>query len=339
MDYKQAGVDIEAGNKAVELMKKYVRSTYRREVLGDIGGFGSLFSLDLKKYPEPVLVSGTDGVGTKLKIAFLANKHDTVGIDLVAMCVNDILTVGAEPLFFLDYIATGRLIPEKISSIIKGIAEGCKQAGCALVGGETAEMPGFYAEEEYDLAGFAVGVVNKKDIVDGRNIKEGDILVGLGSSGLHSNGFSLVRKILLSTHNLSVGQTVSRLGKTLGEELLTPTKIYVKSILTLRDKVEIKGMAHITGGGLPENLPRCLPAGTGAWLDSSAWKPQEIFTLIQELGGVSQEEMYRVFNLGIGFVVVVPPQDAEKTLDILKETGEKAFIIGEVVTGQGVEIK
>ncbi|MBT9164479.1 MAG: Phosphoribosylformylglycinamidine cyclo-ligase [candidate division WS2 bacterium] len=339
MDYKLAGVDIEAGNKAVEMMKKYVSSTYRSEVLGDVGGFGSLFALDISKYPEPVLVSGTDGVGTKLKIAFMTDKHDTVGIDLVAMCVNDILTSGAEPLFFLDYLATGRLKPEKISSIVKGIAKGCKQAGCALVGGETAEMPGFYSQDEYDLAGFAVGVVNKENIVDGRNIKEGDVLLGLGSSGLHSNGYSLVRKIFFDRHNLTVDKTIPRLGKTLGEELLTPTKIYVKSILTLRDKLEIKGMAHITGGGLLENLPRCLPPGSGAMIDSLAWQPQEIFTLLQELGGVSREEMYRVFNMGVGFVVVVSPEDAEKAVEILQEVGEQVFVIGRIISWKGVEIK
>ncbi|MBT9145064.1 MAG: Phosphoribosylformylglycinamidine cyclo-ligase [candidate division WS2 bacterium] len=339
MDYKLSGVDIEAGNKAVEMMKKYVRSTYRSEVLGDVGGFGSLFKLDINKYSEPVLVSGTDGVGTKLKIAFMTDKHDTVGLDLVAMCVNDILTSGAEPLFFLDYIATAKLIPEKISSIVKGIAEGCKQAGCALIGGETAEMPGFYNQDEYDLAGFAVGVVNKNNIIDGRNIKEGDMLLGLGSSGLHSNGYSLVRKIFFDRHNFTVDKTISRLGKTLGEELLTPTKIYVKSILTLRDKLEIKGMAHITGGGLLENLPRCLPEGVGAKIDSQTWQPQEIFTLLQELGEVSREEMYRVFNMGIGFVVVVSPKDSEKAVEILHEIREKVFVLGRVISGKGVDIK
>ncbi len=339
MDYKLSGVDIEAGNKAVEMMKKYVRSTYRSEVLGDVGGFGSLFKLDINKYSEPVLVSGTDGVGTKLKIAFMTDKHDTVGLDLVAMCVNDILTSGAEPLFFLDYIATAKLIPEKISSIVKGIAEGCKQAGCALIGGETAEMPGFYNQDEYDLAGFAVGVVNKNNIVDGRNIKEGDILLGLGSSGLHSNGYSLVRKILFDRYDFSIDKTISRLGKTVGEELLTPTKIYVKSILALRDKLDIKGMAHITGGGLLENLPRCLPEGVGAKIDSQTWQPQEIFTLLQELGEVSREEMYRVFNMGIGFVVVVAPENAEKAVGILHEIREKVFVLGRVISGKGVDIK
>ncbi|MBT9151578.1 MAG: Phosphoribosylformylglycinamidine cyclo-ligase [candidate division WS2 bacterium] len=339
MDYKLSGVDIEAGNKAVEMMKKYVRSTYRSEVLGDVGGFGSLFKLDINKYSEPVLVSGTDGVGTKLKIAFMTDKHDTVGLDLVAMCVNDILTSGAEPLFFLDYIATAKLIPEKISSIVKGIAEGCKQAGCALIGGETAEMPGFYNQDEYDLAGFAVGVVNKNNIVDGRNIKEGDILLGLGSSGLHSNGYSLVRKIFFDRYDFSIDKTISRLGKTVGEELLTPTKIYVKSILALRDKLDIKGMAHITGGGLLENLPRCLPEGVGAKIDSQTWQPQEIFTLLQELGEVSREEMYRVFNMGIGFVVVVAPENAEKAVGILHEIREKVFVLGRVISGKGVDIK
>ncbi len=339
MDYKLSGVDIEAGNKAVEMMKKYVRSTYRSEVLGDVGGFGSLFKLDINKYSEPVLVSGTDGVGTKLKIAFMTDKHDTVGLDLVAMCVNDILTSGAEPLFFLDYIATAKLIPEKISSIVKGIAEGCKQAGCALIGGETAEMPGFYNQDEYDLAGFAVGVVNKNNIVDGRNIKEGDILLGLGSSGLHSNGYSLVRKILFDRYDFSIDKTISRLGKTVGEELLTPTKIYVKSILALRDKLDIKGMAHITGGGLLENLPRCLPPGAGVMIDSQTWQPQEIFTLLQELGEVSREEMYRVFNMGIGFVVVVSPKDSEKAVEILHEIREKVFVLGRVISGKGVDIK
>ncbi len=339
MDYKMSGVDIVAGNKAVEMMKKYVRSTCRSEVLGDVGGFSGLFSLDINKYPEPVLVSGTDGVGTKLKIAFMTDKHDTIGIDLVAMCVNDILTSGAEPLFFLDYLATGKLIPEKVSSIVKGIAEGCKQAGCALIGGETAEMPGFYNQDEYDLAGFAVGVVNKNNIIGGRNIKEGDMLLGLGSSGLHSNGYSLVRKIFFDKHNFTVDKTISRLGKTLGEELLTPTKIYVKSILTLLDKLEIKGMAHITGGGLLENIPRCLPEGVGAEIDSQNWQPQEIFTLLQELGEVSKEEMYRVFNMGIGFVVVVSSKDAEKAVEILPEIGEKVFVLGSVVSGKGVSIK
>jgi phosphoribosylformylglycinamidine cyclo-ligase len=336
--YKDAGVDIDAGNEAVRLMKKHVQSTQRPEVLTEIGNFGGLFALS-DQYQEPVLVSGTDGVGTKLKIAFLLDKHDTIGQDAVAMCVNDIIVHGAEPLFFLDYLAVGKLHQEQVAAIVSGVAAGCRQAGCALIGGETAEMPGFYPVGEYDLAGFAVGVVERKKIIDGRQVKAGDVVIGLPSSGLHSNGYSLARKVLLEKAVLKPDTFQPELGKTLGEELLTPTKIYVKTILHLLSRVSVRGMAHITGGGLPENLPRILPPGLGVQLDKSAWAVPPIFSLIQKRGAVPEAEMYRTFNMGIGFVCLVSPEAAEKACASLEEAGEQPVIIGQVTHGAGVRLE
>ncbi|MEK6697793.1 MAG: phosphoribosylformylglycinamidine cyclo-ligase [Nitrospirota bacterium] len=330
--YKDAGVDIDAGDLFVEKIKPYVKSTFRPEVLTHIGGFGGLFAL--KKYKNPVLVSGTDGVGTKLKIAFLTNRHDTVGIDLVAMCVNDIVVQGAEPLFFLDYFATGRLKPEAHADIVKGIAAGCKQAGCALIGGETAEMPSFYGAEEYDLAGFAVGVVERKKIVDGSKIKAGDCLIGLASSGLHSNGYSLVRRVLLETSGYSVNDVLPELGKPLGDVLLTPTRIYVRTVLKLMTGFAIRGMAHITGGGITENLPRVLPKGTQAIVRKGSWDIHPVFTLLQQKAGVDDEEMYRDFNMGIGMILVVPAKQADSVMKKAGKLGEKAYLIGEIVRGK-----
>lgn len=332
--YKDAGVDIDAGDEFVEKIKPYVKSTFRPEVLTHIGGFGGLFAL--KKYKNPVLVSGTDGVGTKLKIAFLTNRHDTVGIDLVAMCVNDILVQGAEPLFFLDYFATGKLRPKEHSDIVKGIAEGCRQSGCALIGGETAEMPSFYAADEYDLAGFAVGAVEKKKIIDGSKIKPGHQLIGLASSGLHSNGYSLVRKALLENAGYGVNEVVPELGKPLGEVLLTPTKIYVKTILALLKEFDIHGMAHITGGGITENTPRMLPKGTAALVRKGTWDIPPIFNLVQDKASVDDEEMYRDFNMGIGMIIAVPAKQADALLKKAKKMREKAYHIGEIIKGKQV---
>ncbi len=337
--YKDAGVDIDAGNEAVRLIRHHVRSTFRPEVLGDIGGFGGLFALDTKKYPEPVLVSGADGVGTKLKVAFLMDKHDTVGQDAVAMCVNDILVQGAEPLFFLDYLAVGRLDPAKVAAIVGGVATGCRLAGCALIGGETAEMPGFYPDGEYDLAGFAVGVADRSRLIDGARIKEGDAVIGLPSSGLHSNGFSLARRVFFDLAGWAVDRHVPELGKTLGEELLTPTEIYVRAVLSLLPVVDVCGMAHITGGGLLENLPRCLPAGFGVCLDPSSWTVPPVFELIRKLGRVERNEMYRTFNMGIGFCLVVPAEKAEKTIRLLGAASQESAVIGEVVKGEGVTFR
>ncbi|PKM76531.1 MAG: phosphoribosylformylglycinamidine cyclo-ligase [Firmicutes bacterium HGW-Firmicutes-15] len=330
LSYKEAGVDIDAANESVDLIKKWTNRTKRSEVLSDIGSFGGLFALNSGKYQEPVLVSGTDGVGTKLKIAQMLGAHDTVGIDLVAMCVNDILAHGAEPLFFLDYIALGKLQPDMVEKLVKGVSEGCLQAGCALIGGETAEMPGFYKEDEYDLAGFAVGVVERSRLINGVTIQDGDILVGLASSGIHSNGYSLVRKVLLEKAELRLDQELDELGHTLGEELITPTRIYVKSVLSLLDEVEIHGMAHITGGGLAENLQRIMPAGIGAEINTTFLETPAIFKLIARLGKVPQEEMYRTFNMGIGYVLVIPPHHLDKALKHLRVKGEKAIVIGEV---------
>ncbi|MGD8191800.1 phosphoribosylformylglycinamidine cyclo-ligase [Brevibacillus ginsengisoli] len=335
--YKQAGVDIQAGNEAVEKMKKHVKRTFRPEVMTDLGGFGALFKLNAKKYENPILVSGTDGVGTKLKIAFAMDKHDTIGVDAVAMCVNDVVVQGAEPLFFLDYLACDKVIPEKIEAIVKGIADGCEQAGCSLIGGETAEMPGMYAEGEYDIAGFTVGVVDEHKMIDGKNVKPGDVLIGIRSSGVHSNGFSLVRKVLLTDHQMRLDQHVEELGKTLGEELLTPTKIYVKSMLSLLEKFEIKAMAHITGGGFTENIPRVLPAGTQAEIDYGSWPIQPIFSLVEELGKVSRADMFRTFNMGIGMVLVVDNEAAVSVMQELERMGEPAYLIGRISSGdQGV---
>lgn len=327
--YKDSGVDIDAADLSVQMIKRYARQTHIDGVLGDIGNFGAFFQLD-DSLRQPVLVSGADGVGTKLKVAFMMDKHDTVGIDCVAMCVNDILVHGARPLFFLDYIAVGKLIPEKISQIVKGIAEGCTQAGCALIGGETAQMPDMYKEEEYDLAGFAVGVVEEK-LLDGSKIKQRDAVIGLASNGLHSNGFSLVRKVLLG--KMKVDEYISDLKKTLGEELLTPTKIYVRTVLdVLNDKIH--GMAHITGGGLLENLPRILPEGLEFRIDKNSWEVPVIFKIIQRLGKIDSKEMYRTFNMGIGFVMVVERDEVENLLRKLNELGQNAWIIGDIVPGE-----
>jgi len=335
ISYKKAGVDIYEAEKFVKMISPIVRTTFRKEVLTDIGLFAGLFKLDIRKYKEPVLVSGTDGVGTKLKIAFQADKHDTVGIDLVAMCVNDILTLGAEPLFFLDYFATGKLNAEKASQVIKGIIEGCRQAGCALIGGETAEMPGFYKKNEYDLSGFAVGVINKSDIIHGKAINEGDVIIGVASSGLHSNGFSLVRKVLFDIGKIKIDQYVSELGCSIAEELLKPTEIYVKAYFTLKGKVKIKGMAHITGGGIPGNLPRILPKGKTSVIYKNSWEIHPIFQFIQKIGKITEVEMFKVFNMGIGYIFVVDAQDVKKALSQINNKGYRAYLIGEIVKGKG----
>jgi phosphoribosylformylglycinamidine cyclo-ligase len=334
--YKKAGVDIAAGNEAVERMKKHVKRTFRPEVMTDLGGFGGLFGLNKDKYEEPVLVSGTDGVGTKLKIAFAMDKHDTIGIDAVAMCVNDIIVQGAEPLFFLDYLACDKVIPEKIEAIIKGISDGCVQSGCALIGGETAEMPGMYAEGEYDIAGFTVGIVDKKKIIDGSAIRPGDVVLGLASSGVHSNGFSLVRKLLLEDKGYTLHDHVDALGDKLGNVLLTPTKLYVKPILAILDKVAIKGMAHITGGGFIENIPRVLPDGVNVEIEYGSWPILPIFELLQREGGISNNDMFRTFNMGIGMVVVVSAEDAEKAVQLAEAQGEKVYSLGKVTEGNRV---
>jgi phosphoribosylformylglycinamidine cyclo-ligase len=343
--YKQAGVNIAAGNEAVERMKKHVRKTFRPEVLTGLGGFGGLFSLNKDKYEEPVLVSGTDGVGTKLKLAFAMDKHDTIGIDAVAMCVNDVVVTGAEPLFFLDYLACGKLVPEKIEAIVKGVADGCEQAGCALIGGETAEMPGMYQDGEYDIAGFTVGIVDRPKVIDGSTIQPGDAVIGFASSGVHSNGFSLVRRLLLEQKGYALTDKPSELdGKTLGETLLEPTRIYVKQILRLLEKVTVKGMAHITGGGFIENIPRVLPEGVNVDINRGAWPVLPIFSLMQQAGGISDRDMYTTFNMGIGMVLVVPAEQAEQALEAAQEQGERAYRIGtvtdgsRVVTFEGVEL-
>lgn len=335
MDYKQAGVDVTAGYKAVELMKESVKATFRKEVLADLGGFGGLFDISKAKGMEkPVLVSGTDGVGTKLKIAFLMDKHDTVGRDAVAMCVNDVVCSGAECLFFLDYIACGKNYPEKIAEIVKGVAEGCRQAGCSLIGGETAEMPGFYPEDEYDLAGFTVGIMDGTKAIDGHTIAPGDVLIGITSSGIHSNGYSLVRKIF-EPDKENVKEYVPELGMTLGEALLTPTKIYVKPVLDLISKVEVKGISHITGGGFIENVPRMLPEGTKAVIKEGSYPIPPIFTLLENKGNIERMSMYNTFNMGIGMVICVAENDADKAIEILKENGETAYRIGHIETTEG----
>lgn len=330
--YASAGVDIEAGNTAVAMMRKSVRSTFRPGVIDDIGGFGGMFALDTARYREPVLVSGADGVGTKLRVAMMMEKHDTIGIDAVAMCVNDILVQGAEPLFFLDYLAVGKLFPEKVAAIVSGVAEGCKQAGCALVGGETAEMPGFYEEDEYDIAGFAVGVVERSRIINGSVICPGNILVGIPSSGLHSNGFSLVRKVLFEIAGYSVNTRIEDIGRTLGEELIEPTRIYVRSILPLLNKYQVMGMAHITGGGLTENVPRILPDGMAAVIDRKTWQAPPVFSLVQKVGGLENGEMYRTFNMGIGLVVVTSRDDVDGLLRDIRCGGLEAVVIGEIIS-------
>ena len=328
--YKDAGVDIDAGNQFVNMIKPLVKATSRPEVLADIGGFGGLFSLNSSKYKRPTLVAATDGVGTKLKLAFMMDKHDTVGIDLVAMCVNDVIVQGAEPLFFLDYLATGKLAPEAAVEVVKGIAEGCMQAGCALLGGETAEMPGMYAGGEYDLAGFSVGVVDNDKIIDGSSITKGDQIIGIASSGLHSNGYSLARKIFLEEMKLDLRSTPNDLDQPLGEALLTPTLIYVKSILNLIRDFSIKGIAHITGGGLLENLPRILPQHCKAIIDRDSWEKPAIFEMLREGGNIPPDEMFRTFNYGIGMTLIVPPTEVEDIVGRLAGLGERAYLIGEI---------
>ncbi|MCL6472932.1 MAG: phosphoribosylformylglycinamidine cyclo-ligase [Firmicutes bacterium] len=335
LTYKDAGVDIEAGEQVVELIKKSVRSTFTPGVLTDIGGFGGLFALDKSRFSEPVLVSGTDGVGTKLKIAQAMDIHSTVGIDLVAMCVNDILVQGAEPLFFLDYFATGELDPKKAADVIEGIAEGCRQAGCALLGGETAEMPSFYAPGEYDLAGFAVGVVDKGAIITGENIAEGDVILGLASSGLHSNGYSLARK-LIEVGGLSLDKTYWDGGTSLGEEYLKPTRIYVKSILKLVQSYPIKGLAHITGGGLTHNVPRILPKTVDAKIKLGSWPVLPVFEFIRREGAVETEEMLQTFNMGIGMVILIDSKYEDGAIELLTQAGEMVYVIGKAVAGKGV---
>ena len=332
--YRQAGVDIEAGNEFVRRITPLVRSTFRPEVLTDLGGFGGLFRFQADRYAEPVLVSGTDGVGTKLKVAFLMDRHDTVGIDLVAMCVNDVVVSGAEPLFFLDYLATGKLAVPKAEAILRGIADGCRQAGCSLIGGETAEMPSMYAEGEYDLAGFAVGVVDRSKIIDGKDIVPGDLLVGLASTGLHSNGYSLARRVLLEDGGLTVKSRISDLDQPLGEVLLTPTRIYAKQILALAADYPIKGLAHITGGGLSENLPRILPKGCRARVHRGAWPVPPIFQVLRKMGKVDDEELYRVFNMGIGLALVVSANHVEKLIARAAELGDRGYRIGEIVASE-----
>ncbi|WP_409342914.1 phosphoribosylformylglycinamidine cyclo-ligase [Paenibacillus sp. MBLB4367] len=334
--YKKAGVDIAAGNEAVERMKKHVKRTFRPEVLTELGGFGALFGLNKDKYEEPVLVSGTDGVGTKLKLAFAMDKHDTIGIDAVAMCVNDVVVAGAEPLFFLDYLATGKILPEKIEAIVAGISEGCVQAGCALIGGETAEMPGMYTDGEYDIAGFTVGIADKKKLVDGSSIVVGDVVLGLASSGVHSNGFSLVRKLLLEDKGYALDQTIEELGGKLGDVLLTPTRIYVKQVLALLEQVQVKGMAHITGGGFLENIPRVLPENVNAHIEYGSWPILPIFQLMQRDGAITNNDMFRTFNMGIGMVIVVSAEQASKAEAILKEQGEAVYRIGTITPGERV---
>lgn len=333
LTYRDAGVDIDAGNKAVDLMKKHVRSTYRPEVLGDIGGFGGLFALDVAKYRQPVLVSGTDGVGTKLCIAFMADKHDTIGQDAVAMCVNDILVQGAEPLFFLDYLAVGKLSPEQVAAIVSGIAGACLESGCSLIGGETAEMASFYKNGEYDIGGFCVGVAERSKLITGQNIKPGDALIGLPSSGLHSNGYSLVRKICFDVKKMDMNEQIPELSKTLGEELLIPTKLYPKACLPLVEKFDIRGMVHITGGGFYENIPRVLPEGCGVEVDTESWPKPPIFSLLQQWGNVAWPEMYRTFNMGIGMILVVPQSEVKSIQDDLTARGETSYIIGHVTEG------
>ena len=334
MDYKTAGVDIEAGYRSVELMKEYVKGTMRPEVLGGLGGCSGAFSLEkIKGMEKPVLLSGTDGVGTKIQLAFLMDRHDTVGIDCVAMCVNDVVCAGAEPLFFLDYIACGKNYPEKIATIVKGVAEGCKQSGAALIGGETAEHPGLMPEEEYDLAGFAVGVADEKDLITGEHIKAGDILIGIASSGVHSNGFSLVRKVFAVTKE-SLGVYYDELGTTLGDALLTPTRIYVKALRAVRDAgVTIKGCSHITGGGFYENIPRMLPEGVSARVQKESYPIPPIFGLLQKTGNLEEKMMYNTYNMGLGMVLAVDKADADRTVEALKAAGEQAYIVGDVAAG------
>ncbi|GGK33972.1 phosphoribosylformylglycinamidine cyclo-ligase [Caldalkalibacillus thermarum] len=333
--YREAGVDLQAGYEAVERIKRHVERTRRPGVLGSLGGFGGLFELPWERYQQPVLVSGTDGVGTKLKLAFELERHDTVGIDLVAMCVNDIVVQGAEPLFFLDYLASGRLDPSQVAAVVKGIADGCLQAGCALIGGETAEMPGFYPPGEYDLAGFSVGIVEKEQLITGQRITPGDMLIGLPSSGVHSNGFSLVRKMMSQT-GLKLTTVVDSVdsGRTIGEVLLTPTRIYVQPVLALLKQFTIKGMAHITGGGMIENIPRMLPPACAAVIEKGSWPVLPVFRWLQEAGQLTEEDMFNTFNMGIGLVLAVSPEETEDVLKTLKDMGEEAYVIGRIITGR-----
>lgn len=336
--YEQAGVNIEAGYEAVQRMKSHVERTARKGIMGTFGGFGGMFDLSELNLKEPVLISGTDGVGTKLKLAFMVDKHDTIGIDCVAMCVNDIVAQGAEPLYFLDYVAVGKAVPEKIEQIVKGVADGCVQSGAALIGGETAEMPGLYEEDEYDLAGFAVGAAEKANIVTGEKIQEGDVLVGIASSGVHSNGYSLVRKIMFADAGFTPDTVVAgyeQLGP-IGEALLTPTKLYAKPVLDVLKEVDVHGMAHITGGGFYENLPRMMPAGLATEVDLGTWPVLPIFDLLAEQGKLQQKDLYNVFNMGIGFVLAVPAAQAKKVIELVEKHGEKAYTIGRVVAGEGV---
>ncbi len=335
--YRQAGVNIEAGYEAVDRIKPHVKKTMRQGVMGGLGGFGGMFDLSELDYEKPVLVSGTDGVGTKLMLAIQMDQHDTIGIDCVAMCVNDVVAQGAEPLYFLDYIATGKLAPERIEQIVKGVAEGCSQAGCALIGGETAEMPDMYKENDYDLAGFTVGAVEKANLITTENVKAGDVLIGLASNGIHSNGFSLVRKVLLKDNKLELTTLYDKLGSTLGEALLAPTRIYVKPVLNVLKSNEIHGIAHITGGGFEENIPRMLPEGLAAQIDYGSWPVPPIFDFIEEKGELARKEMFTTFNMGIGMVLAVPEEAAVNVIKNLEQDGERAFMIGRVVKGDGIE--
>ncbi|SET57196.1 phosphoribosylformylglycinamidine cyclo-ligase [[Clostridium] polysaccharolyticum] len=334
MDYKKAGVDIEAGYKSVELMKEHIKGTMRKEVLTNIGGFSGAFSMEsFKNMEKPTLVSGTDGVGTKLKLAFLLDKHDTIGIDCVAMCVNDIACAGGEPLFFLDYIACGKNEPQKIATIVSGVAEGCKQANAALIGGETAEMPGFYPVDEYDLAGFAVGVVDEKDLITGKDLKANDVIIGIASSGIHSNGYSLVRKVF-SMNEEALNTYYESLGKTLGETLLTPTKIYVKALKTLKDAgVKVKACSHITGGGFYENIPRMLPEGIHAVIKKDSYEVPAIFKMMSVDGDIEEKMMYNTYNMGIGMMIAVEPEDVNYAMELIKIAGETPYVVGEITTG------
>ena len=336
--YKAAGVDITAGYRAVELMKEHIRRTMSERVIDGIGGFGGLYELDLTGIERPVLVSGTDGVGTKLKLAFEADRHDTIGIDCVAMCANDVLCVGAKPQLFLDYIACGKNVPERIADIVKGVCDGCVQAGAALIGGETAEMPGFYPVDEYDLAGYCTGIVDKARIVDNKTMRAGDVIIALPSSGVHSNGFSLVRKVF-DVENADLKTPLPDLGnKSLGETLLTPTKIYVKPVLALLEKVKVKGISHITGGGFYENIPRSIPDGLGAVIERKSVRLLPIFDLIAKVGGIGERDMFNTFNMGVGMVLTVAAEDADKTIEILQANGQDAYRLGTIVEGDGVEL-
>lgn len=340
LTYKQSGVDIDEGNRAVDLIKGKIKTTYDNNVIGDLGNFSGLYSLkDFTNMTEPVLLSSTDGVGTKLKLAQMIDKHDTVGIDLVAMCVNDLICQGARPLFFLDYIATGKLVAEQVEQIVSGIVDGCKMAGCALVGGETAEMPGMYSEDEYDLAGFSVGIADREKIVSGKDVKVGDTLIGISSSGIHSNGFSFIRKIFLDTYGYKLDQYIEELGMTLGEALLTPTKIYVKLVLDLLSKYDIKAIAHITGGGVIENITRVIPKGLGIDIEKNSWEKPAIFKMIENFNSIDERELHKSFNMGVGLVLIVDDEKAKEITEYINTTEENAYIIGKVVdTHKGVEL-